>query len=689
MEEKEKDKSAEKPSSGKNKMPPSFNPRKGLFWLYIALFVALLFTWIPGAMVSIQETDWQKFERDMLKRGDVQKIDVVNKEKVEIFIKPEKLAGEKRYALVKERPLIKGPNPGPHFYFNIGSLESFRADLDKAEANFAEADRVSVSYSTRKNWFGDSLWMIITFGIMIAFWLFIIRRMSPGAGSGGGSSIFNFGQSKATVFDKDNRSSVSFKDVAGLDEAKTEVKEVVDFLKNPQHYTRLGAKIPKGVILVGPPGTGKTLLAKAVAGEAQVPFFSLSGSEFVEMFVGVGASRVRDLFKKAKDKAPSIIFIDEIDAIGRSRGKAASFGGNDERESTLNQMLTEMDGFGTNTGVIVLAATNRADVLDKALLRPGRFDRHIYLDLPNLNERKDIFKVHVRPLKLNGEADIEFLAAQTPGFSGADIANVCNEAALISARKKRKAIEKQDFMDAMDRVIGGLEKKSRVITPKEKEVIAYHEAGHATVSWMLPNADPLVKVSIVPRGRSLGAAWYLPEEKQIYTTAQFFDRMCAALGGRAAEEVVFNEISSGALDDLEKITKQAYTMVAYYGLNEKIGNISYYDSSGSSETSFQKPYSEETAQMIDEEVRKLVEKAYDLTKKILIENRDALGEIAELLLDKEVIYKEDVEKIIGKRRLNDSFVSQSTKNSSHKAEALKEEKPDEDDKIKSIKRSGS
>ena len=689
MEDNEKEHKTEKPTPGKNKIPPSFSPRKGLFWLYIALFVALLFTWIPGAMVSIQETDWQKFEREMLKKGDVLKLDVINKDKVEIYIRPEKLSSEKRYEAVRERPLIKGINPGPHYYFNIGSIESFEKRMELAQNDLSDADKITVTFTPRKNWLGDSLWMIITIAIMIAFWLFIIRRMSPGAGSAGGSSIFNFGQSKATVFDKDNRSTISFKDVAGLDEAKTEVKEVVDFLKNPQQYTRLGAKIPKGVILVGPPGTGKTLLAKAVAGEAKVPFFSLSGSEFVEMFVGVGASRVRDLFKKAKDKAPSIIFIDEIDAIGRSRGKAASFGGNDERESTLNQMLTEMDGFGTNTGVIVLAATNRADVLDQALLRPGRFDRHIYLDLPNLNERKDIFKVHLRPIKLNGKADIEFLAGQTPGFSGADIANVCNEAALISARKKRKAVEKQDFMDAMDRVIGGLEKKSRVISPKEKEVIAYHEAGHATVSWMLPNADPLVKVSIVPRGRSLGAAWYLPEEKQIYTTSQFFDRMCAALGGRAAEEVIFNEISSGALDDLEKITKQAYTMVAYYGLNEKLGNISYYDSSGSSETSFQKPYSEETAQLIDEEVRKLIERAYEVTKKILEENRDALAEIAQLLLDKEVIFNEDVEKILGKRTLRESFISQSVKNNPTKSEEPKKEITDEDDKIKPIKRSGS
>ncbi|NNC84688.1 MAG: ATP-dependent zinc metalloprotease FtsH [Bacteroidia bacterium] len=653
--------------------------------------MALLFTWIPGSMVSVKETNWLKFEQEMLRSEEVLKVDVINNVKVEVYIKPDKL-NDPRHSEVAERPFLNGPNPGPHYYFNIGSVEVFRNDMDLAQANRSDSEKIPVTYTPRKNWLGDSLGWIIMLAIIIGFWFIILRRMSPGAGAGGGSSIFNFGQSKATVFDKDNRSTVSFKDVAGLDEAKTEVKEIVDFLKNPQHYTRLGAKIPKGVILVGPPGTGKTLLAKAVAGEAQVPFFSLSGSEFVEMFVGVGASRVRDLFKKAKDKAPSIIFIDEIDAIGRSRGRAASFGGNDERESTLNQMLTEMDGFGTNTGVIVLAATNRADVLDKALLRPGRFDRHIYLDHPNLTERKEIFKVHLRPLKLNGEVDIDFLAGQTPGFSGADIANVCNEAALISARKKRKAVEKQDFIDAMDRVIGGLEKKSKIITPKEKEVIAYHEAGHATVSWLLPNADPLVKVSIVPRGKALGAAWYLPEEKQIYTTSQFFDRMCAALGGRAAEEVVFSEISSGALDDLEKVTKQAYTMVAYYGLNEKIGNLSYYDSSGSSENSFQKPYSDETAQLIDEEVRALIEQAYVQTIKILHENREGLNKIAEMLLEREVIFKEDVEKILGKRIVSSTNRTQGPPIPEKKKEndySDETDKGDDDDKIKPIKRSGS
>ena len=466
----------------------------------------------------------------------------------------------------------------------------------------------------------------------------------------GGANPFEFGKSKAKLMDSTNKSKVTFEDVAGLEEAKVEIREIVEFLKNPKFYTRLGAKIPKGVILVGPPGTGKTLLAKAVAGEAQVPFFHISGSEFVEMFVGVGASRVRDLFKKAKAKSPSIIFIDEIDAIGRARGSAFSIRSNDERESTLNQLLTEMDGFGTNTGVIVLAATNRADILDKALLRPGRFDRHIYLELPGMVERRAIFEVHLKPLKLSSEIDVETLAAQTPGFSGADIANICNEAALIAARHGKDAIEPKDFMDATDRIIAGLEKKSKIISPEEKKIIAYHEAGHATVSWFLKHADELMKVSIVPRGKSLGAAWYLPEEHQIYTKAQFIDKICAALGGRAAEDLVFGEVSSGALDDLEKVTKQAYTMVAYYGLDEKIGNISFYDSTGQYEQSLQKPYSEATAQLIDEEVRKLVKEAYARTKTVLAKHRKELKELAELLLEKEVVVKADLEKVFGKRK---------------------------------------
>jgi len=479
-----------------------------------------------------------------------------------------------------------------------------------------------------------------------------MRKISGNGGPGG--QIFNIGKSRAQVFEKGKSTNVTFNDVAGLEGAKEEVMEIVDFLKNPQKYTELGAKIPKGALLVGPPGTGKTLLAKAVAGEAQVPFFSLSGSDFVEMFVGVGASRVRDLFKQAKEKAPAIIFIDEIDAIGRARGKSASMGSNDERENTLNQLLTEMDGFGTNSGVIILAATNRADVLDKALMRAGRFDRQIYVDMPDLNERLEIFKVHIKPIKIDDSVDIEFLAKQTPGFSGADIANVTNEAALIAARKKKKSVGKQDFLDAVDRIIGGLEKKNKIITPGEKETIAFHEAGHATVSWLLEHASPLVKVTIVPRGQSLGAAWYLPEERQITTTEQMLDEMCATMGGRAAEEIMFNKISTGALSDLEKVTKQAQAMITIYGLNDKIGNVSYYDSSGQRDYTFQKPYSEETAQLIDKEIKDMIEEQYDRAKKILSENKDKLQQLAHQLVEKEVIFREDLEKIFGIRKDKDS-----------------------------------
>tara|TARA_B100001287_G_scaffold274270_1_gene279255 strand:+ start:3998 stop:5920 length:1923 start_codon:yes stop_codon:yes gene_type:complete len=495
--------------------------------------------------------------------------------------------------------------------------------------------------------FGEILSWILPLVIFIGIWIFIMRRMGGGA-AGGGGQIFNIGKSKAKLINKEDV-SVTFKDVAGLEGAKEEITEIVDFLKAPQKYTKLGGKIPRGAMLIGPPGTGKTLLAKAVAGEAKVPFFSLSGSDFVEMFVGVGASRVRDLFKQAKEKSPSIIFIDEIDAIGRARGKNSMTGGNDERENTLNQLLTEMDGFGTNTGVIVMAATNRADVLDKALIRPGRFDRQIYVDLPDLVERKEIFDVHLKPLKLSKDIDRNFLARQTPGFSGADIANVCNESALIAARNSKKNIEKQDFLDAMDRIIGGMEKKSKIISPIEKKTIAYHEAGHATVSWMLQYASPLVKVTIVPRGKSLGAAWYLPEERQLTTTQQLEDEMCAALGGRASEEIFFNKISTGALSDLEKVTKQAYAMISIYGMSNKIGNISYYDSSGQN-NGFTKPYSEERAKTIDEEVTKLIESQYERAKKVLTENKEKLKKLANSLLDNEVIFKSDLEKIFGKRK---------------------------------------
>ncbi|MBK9699527.1 MAG: ATP-dependent zinc metalloprotease FtsH [Flavobacteriales bacterium] len=525
----------------------------------------------------------------------------------------------------------------------VGSIDAFQAELKKDY----DAQKVRYSFKHQDNWGREILQWVLFVGIMIAIWMFVMRRIGGGGGPGG--QIFNIGKSRAQVFEGGKSTNITFNDVAGLDEAKEELQEIVDFLKNPKKYTDLGAKIPKGALLVGPPGTGKTLLAKAIAGEANVPFFSLSGSDFVEMFVGVGASRVRDLFKQAKEKAPAIIFIDEIDAIGRARGRSVSMGANDERENTLNQLLTEMDGFGTNSGVILIGATNRADVLDRALLRPGRFDRQIFVDMPDLNGRMAIFKVHLKPLKLDTTVDVEFLAKQTPGFSGADIANICNEAALIAARKKKKTVDKQDFLDAVDRVIGGLEKKNKIITTDEKKAIAYHEAGHATVSWLVEHASPLVKVTIVPRGRSLGAAWYLPEERHLTTTEQMLDEICAALGGRAAEDVMFGQVSTGALSDLEKVTKQAYAMVTMFGLNDRVGNISYYDSSGQNEYGFGKPYSERTAQVIDEEVSKIVEGQYQRAKRILNESKDKLTALAGQLLDKEVIFKEDLEKIFGQR----------------------------------------
>ncbi len=520
-------------------------------------------------------------------------------------------------------------------------------DLDpQLLAENLDKKNIKVKYDKRTDYLGTILSYLLPFVIIIAIWIFVMRRMSGGAGGGSGQ-IFNIGKSKAKVYENGKTTNVTFSDVAGLEGAKEEIVEIVEFLKNPTKYTELGAKIPKGALLVGPPGTGKTLLAKAVAGEAKVPFFSLSGSDFVEMFVGVGASRVRDLFKQAKEKAPAIIFIDEIDAIGRARGKNNGFNSNDERENTLNQLLTEMDGFGTNSGVIILAATNRADVLDGALMRAGRFDRQIYVDMPDLNERKEIFEVHLKPLKLEKNLDVSFLAKQTPGFSGADIANLCNEAALIAARKDKKKVEKQDFLDAVDRIIGGLEKKNKIITPNEKKAIAFHEAGHATISWLLEHAHPLVKVTIVPRGQSLGAAWYLPDERSITTTEQILDEMCSALGGRAAEQLIFNKISTGALSDLEKVTKQAYAMVSIYGLNEKIGNISYFDSRG--QDMFTKPYSDDRARIIDEEVSKMIEAQYQRALHLLSENKDKLTELAEKLLTSEVIFKEDLVAIFGKR----------------------------------------
>lgn len=620
----------------------------GRWWIYLLLLGAILVPSLFSAFSTSHEITWQQFEKDILSRNAVDRLVIVNNEKAEVYIKQE----FSKDTLFKEvfKPVIgKSVNPGPHYTFNIGSVESFERKLEEAQKNVSIGQKIPVTYTNRTNWFWNMIGWIFPLILVFAFWNYILRR-SGGLGTGtGGSSIFNFGKSTATLIEKE-KSTVTFDDVAGLEEAEMEVREVVDFLKNPESFTKLGAKIPKGVILVGPPGTGKTLLAKAVAGEAQVPFFTISGSEFVEMFVGVGASRVRDLFRKAKEKSPCIIFIDEIDAIGRSRGKGAFLsGGNDERESTLNQLLTEMDGFGTNSGVIVLAATNRADMLDPALLRPGRFDRHIYLELPNQKEREEIFKVHLRPLIKDETIDIHFLASQTPGFSGADIANICNEAALIAARKKKDKVGRQDFLDAIDRVIAGLEKKSKIISPEEKRTIAFHEAGHAVVSWLLKQVDPVVKVSIIPRGKSLGSAWYLPEEKQLRSESAFTEHLCATLGGRAAEEVIFGEVSSGALDDLEKVTKEAYMMVVYYGFNKKLGNISYYDSTGQRDVGIQKPFSEETGKLIDEEVRKLVSEVYERAKGILRNNKESLSKVAELLLQKEVIFKEDLESILGKR----------------------------------------
>jgi cell division protease FtsH len=631
------------PSDPKSKKPKfQFN----FYWIYIVVAVVFLGFQFISLTDGPKEITWKKFSNEMLANHDVDHIVVVNKETAEIYLKADKLKDPK-YKDVASKTVGSGTS-GPHYFFNIGSVETFNTNLEKAQEAIAQQDRVTVSYEVRKNWGGEFIlnWLV-PLGLIVLLWVFIMRRM--GGSMGGGTQIFNIGRSKAQVFDKDNTVNITFDDVAGLEEAKLEIKEIVDFLKSPQKYTDLGAKIPKGALLVGPPGTGKTLLAKAVAGEAKVPFFSLSGSDFVEMFVGVGASRVRDLFRQAKEKAPCIIFIDEIDAIGRARGKSVSHGANDERENTLNQLLTEMDGFGTNSGVIILAATNRADILDRALMRAGRFDRQIYVDMPDVIERQAIFKVHLKPLKTDETVDVEFLARQTPGFSGADIANICNEAALIAARQGKKSIGRQDFLDAVDRIVGGLEKKNKIITKGEKEVIAYHEAGHASVSWLLQYASPLIKVTIVPRGRSLGAAWYLPEERQITTTEQLLDEMCATLGGRAAEEITFGKISTGALSDLEKITKQAYAMVSIYGLNKRIGNLSFYDSSGQSDYSFSKPYSEKTAEAIDEEVRLMIEMAYARTIKILTDSKDKLKQLAELLLEKEVIFKEDLENIFGKR----------------------------------------
>ncbi|NLN26500.1 MAG: ATP-dependent zinc metalloprotease FtsH [Bacteroidetes bacterium] len=629
-----------------NKKEEPRKPRPNYYWIYAAII--LLFFGIQffgGGWDQPRKTNQAQFE-EHLKKGEVRKVLVITNKKIaKIFLTDE--AKKDDDSGVTTPSLLTSSQEKPDFQFEFGDLQNFENSFRQIKE---ENDLTTkMEWHTETNLWGDILIGMLPFVILIAIWIFIMRRMSAGAGGGPGGQLFNIGKSKARLFDEKTDIKTTFKDVAGLEGAKEEVQEIVDFLKNPHKYTSLGGKIPKGALLVGPPGTGKTLLARAVAGEAQVPFFSLSGSDFVEMFVGVGASRVRDLFKQAKDKAPSIIFIDEIDAIGRARGKNNFSGSNDERENTLNQLLTEMDGFGTNTNVIVLAATNRADVLDKALMRAGRFDRQIYVDLPDIRERKEIFEVHLRPIKKAEDLDVDFLAKQAPGFSGADIANVCNEAALIAARNGKKAVDRQDFLDAVDRIVGGLEKKNKIMTVDEKRAIAFHEAGHATVSWMLEHAAPLVKVTIVPRGQSLGAAWYLPEERLIIHPEQMLDEMCATLGGRAAEKVIFNRISTGALNDLEKVTKQARAMVTIYGLNERIGNLTYYDSSGQSEYNFTKPYSEKTAELIDKEISNLVEEQYQRAIQILEDNKDKLTELAEVLLEKEVIFKDDLEKIFGER----------------------------------------
>jgi len=627
-------------SEGGNKrsnMPKGF--KFNLYWVYGIIALFLIGLSFMGESPRGKEISYNEIG-DLVKSKAIQKINVItNKNEAEITILPEKIAdvyGKDSASMVRN----------PVLMLQIPSADQFTEDLKEWKKEYGNED-IKITYESESDYIGNFLWGVGPIILLIFFWVFMMRRMS---GTGGAGGVFSVGQSKAKLFDKGSaENKVTFKDVAGLSEAKEEVQEIVHFLKNPKKYTELGGKIPKGALLVGPPGTGKTLLAKAVAGEAEVPFFSMSGSDFVEMFVGVGASRVRDLFRQAKEKSPCIVFIDEIDAVGRARGRNLNTGSNDERENTLNQLLTEMDGFGSNSGVIILAATNRADVLDKALLRPGRFDRQIMVDLPDVHDRQAIFNVHLRSVKIDESVNVEFLARQTPGFSGADIANVCNEAALIAARKNKMFVQKQDFLDAVDRIIGGLEKKNTILTRAEKESTAYHEAGHATVSWMLRYANPLIKVTIVPRGRALGAAWYLPEERQHVTSSHLLDDICATLGGRAAEELIYGEVSTGALNDLENTTKKAYAMIVYYGFSDKLKNLSYYDSSGRSDYAFSKPYSEETSKLIDEEVKVLINEQYERAKSILSENMDGLKQLASILIEKEVIFAEDVERIFGKR----------------------------------------
>ena len=630
-----------------NKQRQKIKPQKfNNLWIIMIILTGLAIMWTSYQGGEPVKTEWFSVKEKMITAGDVEKIVfVTNENMAEVFIKKASLPKYKNQFGGKE------PKFGPHFYFIVSGNFNLEEQVDAVMKDLDPSKKFVVETEQRTNYFGKAMeWLLLPL-MLIGLWVFFFRRMNKSMGGGGsqGGGIFSVGKSQAKLFDKENNVKITFKDVAGLEEAKVEVMEIVDFLKNPKKYTNLGGKIPKGALLIGPPGTGKTLLAKAVAGEADVPFFSISGSDFVEMFVGVGASRVRDLFRQAKEKAPCIVFIDEIDAVGRARGKNAGFSSNDERENTLNQLLTEMDGFGSNSGVIILAATNRADILDKALMRAGRFDRQIHVDLPELKERVEIFKVHLRNLKLVEGFEIEFLAKQTPGFSGADIANVCNEAALIAARNDKQFIEKQDFLDAVDRIIGGLERRSKIISPIEKRTIAFHEAGHATVSWMLPNANPLLKVTIIPRGKALGAAWYLPEERQITTTEQMMDEMAATLGGRVAEELINGKISTGALSDLEKITKQAYAMVSYLGMSEKIGNVSFYDSTDSAGFTIGKPYSEKTAELIDSEVKNFINIAHKMATDVLSTHIEGFTKLAELLLEKEVIFAEDLEQIFGKR----------------------------------------
>jgi len=664
-----------------NNNTPQKKPKFSSWWIYGLIVILILsFQFFgSGNLNSTKKTTTSELQQ-YLRAGDIKKILIItNTNQAKVFLTEEALKKE-LHKDVANKPLFPSTAEIPQYVLDYGDLQIFQNEITDLKKE--NSLNTIVEFDKESNVFGDLLLTLLPFVLIIGIWIYLMRRMSGGGAGGAGGQIFNIGKSKAKLFDEKTDTRTSFKDVAGLEGAKEEIEEIVEFLKNPDKYTSLGGKIPKGALLVGPPGTGKTLLAKAVAGEAKVPFFSLSGSDFVEMFVGVGASRVRDLFKQAKDKSPAIIFIDEIDAIGRARGKNNFTGSNDERENTLNQLLTEMDGFGTNTNVIVLAATNRADVLDKALMRAGRFDRQIYVDLPDIRERKEIFEVHLRPIKTAETLDLDFLARQTPGFSGADIANVCNEAALIAARKEKKAVTKQDFLDAVDRIVGGLEKKNKIITPEEKKTIAYHEAGHATVSWMLEHAAPLVKVTIVPRGQSLGSAWYLPEERLIVRPEQMKDEMCATLGGRAAEKVIFNKISTGALSDLEKITKQARAMVTIYGLNDEIGNLTYYDSSGQNEYGFTKPYSEQTAVKIDAEISKLIEEQYVRAIDVLEKNKDKLIALAERLLEKEVIFKEDLEKIFGRRPFEKQFDKKGQEISAVTEESKEEPKEEPKEELK-------